>query len=261
MILQHGDPIVAISQPSHSWLSGQLARAWGNQQFHRFEPFEPICLAAEQHDVGFLQWEREPVLDPETGLPYNFDSLPEPMHFDLWAGGIAQLRPVCWYSALIVSLHFCDLCRRFHRASAKDLESAANRFLREQSLFQQSSIAQLSTDPTLSDAVTEDLLEFHRTLLAVWDFLSLQLCRGHPDQFRVPVAPISPSKSCEMTVTVRPNRVVEVDPWPFRSEEFEGRCEARILNGRFGDEAAMRQALEASEQRVLNFRFVQADND
>jgi uncharacterized protein DUF3891 len=102
MILQDGDPIVAISQPSHSWLSGQLARAWGNQQFHRFEPFEPICLAAEQHDVGFLQWEREPVLDPETGLPYNFDSLPEPMHFDLWAGGISQLRPVCWYSALIL---------------------------------------------------------------------------------------------------------------------------------------------------------------
>jgi hypothetical protein len=64
-----------------------------------------------------------------------------------------------------------------------------------------------------------------------------------------------------MTVTVRPNLVVQVDPWPFRSEEFEGRCEARILNGRFGDETAMRQALEASEQRALIFRFVQADND
>jgi hypothetical protein len=261
MILQQGDPIVAISQPSHSWLSGQLARVWGNDRFNPFEPFEPICLAAEQHDVGFLQWEREPVLDPETGLPYNFDSLPEPMHFDLWTGGISQLKPVCWYSALIVSLHFCDLCRRFHHASAKDPESAASRFLREQSLFQQSSIAQLSTDPTLSDAVTEDLLEFHRALLAVWDFLSLQLCRGRPDHFRIPVAPISSSKSCEMTVRVHPNRVVEVDPWPFRSEEFEGRCEARILNGTFGDEMAMRQALEESEQRTLIFRFVQADND
>jgi hypothetical protein len=64
-----------------------------------------------------------------------------------------------------------------------------------------------------------------------------------------------------MTVTVRPNRVVEVDPWPFRSEEFDGRCEARILKRTFGNELAMRQALEESEQRTLIFRFVQADND
>ena len=261
MILQQGDRIVAISQPSHSWLSGQLARVWGNDQFNPFEPFEPICLAAEQHDVGFLGWEREPGLDPQTGLPYNFDCLPEAMHFDLWARGISELKPVCWYSALIVSLHFCDLCQRFHHASAKDPKSAATRFLREQSLFQQSSITQLSTDPTFSDAVTEDLLKFHRALLAVWDFLSLQLCRGRPDQFRIPVAPISSNKSCEMTVKVRPNRVVEVDPWPFRSEEFEGRCEARILNGTFVDEMAMRQALGESEQRTLIFRFVQAGND
>jgi hypothetical protein len=64
-----------------------------------------------------------------------------------------------------------------------------------------------------------------------------------------------------MTVRVRPNRVVEVDPWPFRGEEFEGRCEARILNRTFGDEMAMRQALDESEQRTLIFRFVQADNE
>src|SRR5215831_5936831 len=261
MILQQGDPIVAISQPSHSWLSGQLARVWGNDQFNPFEPFEPICLAAEQHDVGFLGWEREPVLDPQTGLPYNFDCLPEAMHFDLWARGISELKPVCWYSALIVSLHFCDLCQRFHHASAKDPKSAATRFLREQTRFQETTVAQLSRDPEVKSAVTTELLEFHRALLGVWDFLSLQLCRGRADHFRVPAVPLEANKSCDMTVRVRPNRIVEVDPWPFQAESFDGQCEARILKGPFVDEAQMRSGLEESDQIKLVFHFAPAKAD
>jgi hypothetical protein len=261
MILQQTDPIVAISQPSHSWLSGQLARGWGNKQFNRFEPFEPICYAAEQHDVGFLQWEYEPALDPRTGLPYNFDSLPEQMHFDLWTRGISELKPVCCYSALIVSLHFCDLCRRFHHPSEKEPDGAANRFLREQGAFQQESITQLSKDPEFEHAISAELMEFHRSLLAVWDFLSLQLCRGRPDQFTIPSVPLTPSEFCKMNIRVHSNRIVEVDPWPFGSESLEGRCEARILEGRFGDEAAMRRAIEQADQLTLIFQFVSPKPD
>ncbi len=36
---------IAISQPAHAWLTGQLARAWGNQQFGDFAPSEEVCLA------------------------------------------------------------------------------------------------------------------------------------------------------------------------------------------------------------------------
>jgi hypothetical protein len=46
------DGALAIGQLSHSWLSGQLARAWGNDRFIAPEPREEIVLGAQQHDIG-----------------------------------------------------------------------------------------------------------------------------------------------------------------------------------------------------------------
>src|SRR5271165_6977306 len=88
---QPGHRTITISQTSHSWISGQLARAWGNDNFTLFEPFEQMCYAAEQHDIGFLDWESQPTLNVDTGLPYTFDELPESIHFEIWHKGIFQL--------------------------------------------------------------------------------------------------------------------------------------------------------------------------
>src|SRR5450759_3279039 len=57
MLAAHRDGHVVVTQPAHAWLSGQLARAWGNERFGRFEPWEDVCLAAEQHDVGMTAWD------------------------------------------------------------------------------------------------------------------------------------------------------------------------------------------------------------
>jgi len=48
------EAVVCIGQTSHSWLAGQLARAWGNERMGDFSPREEVCLGAEQHDVGWL---------------------------------------------------------------------------------------------------------------------------------------------------------------------------------------------------------------
>ena len=82
--------VVAIPQPSHAWLSGQLARAWGNSDFAAPAPNEEVCIAAEQHDIGWLQWERRPALDPGTGLPQEFFRLQPKKHIALWREGVAR---------------------------------------------------------------------------------------------------------------------------------------------------------------------------
>ena len=41
---------IAITQPMHAWLAGQLARTWGNERFGDVVPFEEVCLGAEQHE-------------------------------------------------------------------------------------------------------------------------------------------------------------------------------------------------------------------
>ena len=47
LLRKDGLDVIAIPQPSHAWLSGQLARAWGNDQFAVPLPNEDVCLAAE----------------------------------------------------------------------------------------------------------------------------------------------------------------------------------------------------------------------
>src|SRR6516225_4016970 len=111
---QPPDRTITISQTSHSWVSGQLARAWGNDRFARFEPYEQICYAAEQHDIGFLDWESQPTLNARTGLPYTFEELLELLLLEICPSGINQLLLVCYYASLVVNLHFCNLCKLFH---------------------------------------------------------------------------------------------------------------------------------------------------
>src|SRR5829696_2077957 len=79
------DGALAIGQPSHAWLSGQLARAWGNERFGAVWPWEEVCLAAEQHDVGMAGWDLEPELDPETGRPRSFMAMALATHLELWS--------------------------------------------------------------------------------------------------------------------------------------------------------------------------------
>src|SRR5512146_658467 len=85
---------LAITQTAHAWVSGQLAQAWGNERFGQVEPREAVCLAAEQHDIGWTLWEPEPVLNAATGYPHAFLELPPETHLgQIWshAGQLALL--------------------------------------------------------------------------------------------------------------------------------------------------------------------------
>ena len=105
------DPI-AISQPTHAWVSGQLARAWGNERFGPVEPWEDVCLGAEQHDLGWTEWERRPTLNPATGLPRRFFELPTGEHVALWHDASQRMLTQSRYAALLVSLHISTLYER-----------------------------------------------------------------------------------------------------------------------------------------------------
>jgi hypothetical protein len=251
---------ITISQTSHSWLSGQLARGWSNESFGRFEPFEPICYAAEQHDIGFLDWENQPTLNVKTGLPYAFDQLPETLHLDIWRTGIYQLKPVCSYASLIVSLHFCGLCERFHRPQNDSVLSGPCQFLREQREHQENALETLKHDPLFEHAIAPDVLAYHRDLIAVWDLFSLELCCGRLTEFKLPEVPLSGGKYVDLLVRRRSEdgKLWGVDPWPFAGESLTTLCEGRVFNQRFTDQKKMRKALHTADRTSIQFRLVPA---
>ena len=123
MILQKGIEtrrVIAISQTAHAWVSGQLARQWGNECFPSFAPAEPVCYAAEQHDRGFLDWERQPTLNPKSGLPHTFENIPLSLHVELHKKSILELKAVSFYAALVTSLYFAKALGKESRVESRE---------------------------------------------------------------------------------------------------------------------------------------------
>ena len=157
---------VVIGQPAHAWVSGQLARAWGNASFPRPSPREPFCLAAEQHDVGWSDADLSPAIG-DDGRPLSFMQQPRPAHVAIWRGAASRLLAQSRYAALLVSLHGTSL---YERVDATPETAALIRsYLAEQRALQE----------RLIEGLDREEVDRNRRLLLVLDRLSLMLCYGH----------------------------------------------------------------------------------
>jgi uncharacterized protein DUF3891 len=237
---------IAITQPAHAWLSGQLARAWGNERFGEVAPREEVCLGAEQHDVGHTAWEQAPTLNTQTGLPYSFLEMPRQLHVQIWSEAARRILPQGRYAALLVSLHGTRLYQRYDAANdLPENAQAVQHFMAQERVFQQELLTSLRTDPHYGPYATEDVVERNRRLVGVWDALSLAICFGRkPPQSwqQVPTA----MSTTTLTLTARDDDPTQlmITPWPFRRQQVTLVYEGRYLAETFSNEAEMREALK-----------------
>ncbi len=235
--------VLAVSQPMHAWISGQILRAWSERLI------EPLLLAAEQHDIGWLDWETQPTFNPATGRPHSFREIGAATHAPMWTKGVERALDA-WgaHVALLVSRHGGVIYRRYvdrRRVAAADA-AAADRYLAVQSVKEKSWADQLG----LSDQV----LQSETMLVAFADTLSLALC----GDLKTPLELQAPGRrggTIAMRLEERGDRSFEfsLSPWPFRETALTVEGEARPLpaDGRFPDEAAMRAWLSGQERVVF----------
>lgn len=247
--------VLAIGQPAHAWLSGQLARAWGNEQFGSVEPLDEVCLAAEQHDAGWAQRDLEPLFNPREGLPLSFTEMPLEVHLALWTEGPASLVSQSRYAALLVSMHGRRLYERRDLDRLPEHEAREiSRFLAEQREFQAQLIASLRADATVAGHTSDGCIERNSLLIWTWDYLSLALCLGWaPANARG--APTAGGRTDLELTQDEAGDVHRLDPWPFAHPTLKVRCEGRRLAQRFDSEAELRGALRAASWETLELRL------
>lgn len=253
MLLREDDEgLIAIAQPAHAWVSGQMGRAWGNDLFGDVEPFEETCLGAEQHDCGWLGWERRPALNPETGRPFTVFEVHGSDHFQIWTTGPRLAAIQNPYAGLLVSLHGTGLYARF-RSHSTDPEVMS--FMASEEAHQNELIRLLAQDPRYARHVAPEALKRNQALLATWDLLSLHFClRGAP---RRQVQGV-PGREHDIDIELRrvEGETYSLDPWPFRHDS-----ELLVVTGRrlaptsFASEDAMRDTLERAPFVNLEFRL------
>jgi Protein of unknown function (DUF3891) len=240
--------VLAISQPTHAWISGQILRAWDEALA------KPLLLAAEQHDIGWLDWETAPTFNPQTGRPHLFREIGAAVHSPMWRQGVERALGA-WgaHVALLVSRHGGVIYRRYtdrHRVSEADA-AAAQTFLETQAPIEVAWAKMLGLD-----AAT---LQNETMLVALVDTLSLALC----GELRTPIeleAPTSGGGTETLTLTERPGHPFDfvLSPWPLRESLLTVEGEARPLpaTGRFADEMAMRTWLKSPERTVFRARLM-----
>ena len=236
--------LLAISQPAHAWVSGQMLRQWA------VELDQSLLLAAEQHDLAWLDWERAPSFNPATGRPHLFRDIGAAAHAPRWVEAVERAY-AAWGSrvALLVSRHGTVIYTRFsdrHRTSEADA-IAATGYIGQQAPIQAAWARRLGLDA--------ETLERDTDLIAFVDTLSLGLCGA----LRLPLDLEGPAAAggktnYRLARQDQPALGFTLTPWPFRGETITIATEARKLpGGRFADESGMRTWLVSAASEPLQF--------
>jgi hypothetical protein len=241
---------IAISQLAHAWIAGQLLRAWDEKLS------EPLLLAAEQHDLGWIDWEAAPSFDASTGRPHLFRDVGAATHGPMWAKGVERAA-AAWgdHVALLISRHGALIYRRYalrHQSAPADAASVAH-YLETQAVRQEAWARRLGFD--------EVQLTKESGLVAFVDALSLGLC----GELRAPLELEAPDRSGslqKLRLTERAERSYDfvLSPWPFRERVLmlEGEGRALPTTGRFDDESSMRRWFEGPERVTFSARLAAA---
>lgn len=239
---------LAISQPMHALVSGQMLRAWGRPPFLPPDPFEEVATACAQHDVAWMGWEAAPSLDPATGRPTLFHHLGARVHAPMWAEGVERAI-AAWgpWVGLLVSRHGSRIYAAYHdRHRAAGTGAGADADAEAVAAYQRDQAA-LRARLMAAVGATDRQVEDAAALVAVTDALSLAACGGIVTLGWTAMAPLAGGGTVPLRLE-EGEGVMTVDPWPFLGDQVVLRWTARHFapGTRFADVAAMRAGLAAA---------------
>jgi hypothetical protein len=222
MYRTQGGRTLAISQPAHAWIAGRLLRRLA-------QPLsETLLLAAELHDLGWLDWERAPSFDARARRPPSFREIGAAVHAPMWLAGIERaLAAYGPHVALLISRHGGRIYRRFGLPHAGPDDAQAIRdYL----------AGQATREAEWAAGIEPLQLERESGLIAFADALSLAVCgaMSAPAELEFP-------GSGALSLTAAALFDLRLAPWPFAGGAFAIEGEGRLTPDEgFADEAAMR---------------------
>ena len=227
-----GSPRLAIMMHEHTALSGQFARAYGNTTFEAIDPLDEVAYIIGNHDAGWSDFDRDPVTDEATGLPYNLTETPAKWITVTSKGSPDFNSRHHLYCGLLSSMHSWGIYNGRYglsdlvlvdRIPAHD-RPVVDKMLEGELARQKTLKAELGRDPQGAKWIEDKHLFQNYKQLQFCDTLALYFNRIHPaarveQQFtHVPV-----SRDKDATVTIRPKSpgVYALSPFPFATDDAE----------------------------------------
>jgi uncharacterized protein DUF3891 len=238
-----GEPRLAVMMYEHTALSGQFARAFGNERFEPADPLELVIYIVSHHDAGWAEFDRDPVTDHATGLPYNLVETPAEYITvtSRRSPEFNQLRhPYC---GLLSSMHSWGLYNGRYGLSNLVLidkipshdRPLADRMLAGEIDRQKRLKAEVAAEPAAADWLEERHLFQNYKQLQFFDLLALYFNRTHPGARGEQIfehVPLNAREDVSVTVRPRERGVYEVAPYPFAANSAEFAFAGRLIEPR-----------------------------
>lgn len=164
IIRKQDDAFVMIKQHDH----GEISKKLYEQLYDRFLPKtyrSSIMYAIQQHDCGWIPFDKTPFWNDQSHTPYDFTDFPTSPKVVLYEHGINRIEEKDYYAALLCSEHFT-------RFMKNDPDRVALQFVDRELIRQKRLKAEL--------AVNEATFQKHYELLQFFDTLSLYICLNEP---------------------------------------------------------------------------------
>jgi len=223
---------LAIMMYEHTALCGQLARAFGNDEFEPLAPLDLMVYVISHHDAGWLEFDRDPVIDENTGLPFNL--IDTPMKYITVTSRKSpdfneRHHPYC---GLISSMHSWGLYNGRYGLSKLVLidkippqdRPLTDRMLDGELDRQKRLKDEIKKDKATSERLDDKKLFQNYKQLQFIDTLALYFNRIHPSERKEQTFEHVPQDAGHDTaVTIRPEGpgVYALSPYPFASEGGE----------------------------------------
>jgi hypothetical protein len=243
MIIQStlpGQPHFVIEQPDHTKTCGQLAQAFGNEQFAAPEPRDLVVYIVSHHDQG---WEPVDALreqSPATGMPHHLTQTPLPYLVRTSKGSPDFNESHHAYCGLLSSMHTYGLFNGRYGLSdfifidkvPAEQKTAAQEML-ENELARQSRLkAQLAANPATAAWAEESALFTNYKLLQFFDTLALYFHITHAEgrkEAKFLNVPDGRGGDHTLTITPRADGAYSLDPFPFPGDSLEISVEGRYI--------------------------------
>jgi hypothetical protein len=261
-----GKPRLAIMMHEHTALSGQFARAFGNGLFEAAQPDDLLFYVVSHHDEGWAEFDRDPVTDENTGLPYNLVETPAE-YITVTSRRSPDFNerrhPYC---GLLSSMHSWGLYNGRYGLSNLVLidkiplhdRPLAERMLEGEINRQTRLKAEIAREPQATAWLEEKHLFQNYKQLQFFDTLALYFNRVHPEERaeqRFEHVPLNAGQDMSITIRPRDPGVYEMSPYPFAANFAEFAFAGRFIEprqGHAGWSAALRETPTAWE----SFRLV-----
>lgn len=244
--------LILALQIDHSRVAGYLAAHWGNREFSRPEPYSSVVLAAQEHDIGWWEWEMCPSTLNDKGYPMDyhdgsFKYLGQ-LRLDFYKNAVDRVRQRDPYAAMLMAMHGVALMNagygKYSYPPDRTSDPRVKAYVEDQEQLRLELLEQLRKSDQFGAFSSDEQVWTNYEYMEVFDQLAQFLCNRYPlnsdarklgptktlNDVDVPVK--HGVKPVKMSIdTIGSNRAI-LRPYPFDTDPLTVSFTARLVPNR-----------------------------